>query len=191
MDGEQEARQGGEGEKGESGTGGGSVPDSSVPGSSVPGGSAPTEAERQANLERRLEESLGEFDETLMREQELLAERREAATEATAARRSGGSGGSSGTGSTFAGGAEDGGGATGGKPSTGEKISEEEARAAGRIPPDIPDASGDDIVARQLREAAMAEEDPELREKLWDEYRRYKAGQRKQEDRDQGEKTEG
>jgi hypothetical protein len=30
-------------------------------------------------------------------------------------------------------------------------------------------------VARQLREAAMKEEDPELREKLWQEYREYKA----------------
>ena len=29
---------------------------------------------------------------------------------------------------------------------------------------------------RQLREAAMAEEDPELREKLWEEYRKYKTG---------------
>ena len=43
------------------------------------------------------------------------------------------------------------------------------------IPPDVGDGSDDDIVARQLREAAMAEKDPELREKLWEEYRRYKA----------------
>lgn len=32
----------------------------------------------------------------------------------------------------------------------------------------------DDIVARQLREAAERETDPALRERLWDEYRRYK-----------------
>jgi hypothetical protein len=44
-----------------------------------------------------------------------------------------------------------------------------------RVPDDIPDASGDDVFARQLREAAMNEPDPELREKLWDEYRRYRA----------------
>ena len=43
-----------------------------------------------------------------------------------------------------------------------------------RIPEDIADARDDDIIARQLREAAMSETDPELREKLWDEYRRYK-----------------
>jgi hypothetical protein len=43
------------------------------------------------------------------------------------------------------------------------------------VPADVGDGADDDIVARQLREAAMTEEDPELREKLWDEYRRYKA----------------
>jgi hypothetical protein len=43
-------------------------------------------------------------------------------------------------------------------------------------PDDIPDGQGDDIVARQLREAAMAEQDPELKEKLWEEYKKYKKG---------------
>ena len=38
---------------------------------------------------------------------------------------------------------------------------------------DIPDAKDDDVVARQLREAALAEKDPELREALWEELRRY------------------
>ena len=42
------------------------------------------------------------------------------------------------------------------------------------IPDDIPSAQGDDIVARQLREAAQAETDPELRKKLWEEYKKYK-----------------
>jgi len=37
-------------------------------------------------------------------------------------------------------------------------------------------ARDDDVVARQLREAAEAETDPVLKEKLWDEYRRYNAG---------------
>ncbi|MCZ6880900.1 MAG: hypothetical protein O7F13_07230, partial [Gammaproteobacteria bacterium] len=41
-------------------------------------------------------------------------------------------------------------------------------------PEDIPDGSDDDIVARQLREAAENERDPVLRDKLWDEYRAYK-----------------
>ena len=47
-------------------------------------------------------------------------------------------------------------------------------RSQSRVPPDLVDASDDDIIARQLREAAMKEQDPELREKLWDEYRKYK-----------------
>ena len=41
---------------------------------------------------------------------------------------------------------------------------------------DVNDAKDDDIIARQLREAAMQETDPELKEKLWAEYRRYKRG---------------
>lgn len=49
-------------------------------------------------------------------------------------------------------------------------------RGAEAIPEDIPDAKDDDIIARQLREAAMAEDDPELKEKLWEEYRKYKKG---------------
>ena len=44
------------------------------------------------------------------------------------------------------------------------------------VPEDIPNAQGDDIVAQQLREAAAAETDPDLRAKLWDEYKKYKAG---------------
>ncbi len=44
------------------------------------------------------------------------------------------------------------------------------------VPEDIPSPQGDDIVAQQLREAAAAETDPDLREKLWDEYRKYKTG---------------
>ncbi|MEX2468584.1 MAG: hypothetical protein WD396_02400, partial [Pseudohongiellaceae bacterium] len=40
-------------------------------------------------------------------------------------------------------------------------------------PQDIPSGRDDDVVARQIREAAMSEPDPELREALWEEYRRY------------------
>ena len=63
------------------------------------------------------------------------------------------------------------GGARGGRPSPGN-------RSGLPIPEDVADGSGDDIVARQLREAAMAETDPELAKKLWDEYRDYKRKQR-------------
>ena len=43
-------------------------------------------------------------------------------------------------------------------------------------PDDLPDGSDDNLVARQLREAAEKETDPELKKKLWEEYRRYKRG---------------
>ena len=62
-----------------------------------------------------------------------------------------------------------GGGSTA-KPSLGE-LSDEEIES--RTPSDIPDLVSEDIVARQLREAALAEDDPVLRERLWEEYRKY------------------
>jgi|TARA_B110000091_G_scaffold148403_1_gene158095 hypothetical protein len=40
-------------------------------------------------------------------------------------------------------------------------------------PEDIPNGRDDDVVARQLREAAMSEPDEQLREALWQEYRNY------------------
>jgi len=42
-----------------------------------------------------------------------------------------------------------------------------------KTPDDIAVTVDDDIIARQLREAALAEQDPELRERLWEEYRKY------------------
>jgi len=51
-------------------------------------------------------------------------------------------------------------------------------RDASPVPPDIAGIEDDDIIARQLREAAMKEQDLKLREKLWDEYRKYKREQR-------------
>ena len=65
-----------------------------------------------------------------------------------------------------------GGGGNFGGDAEGPSVSPEVA--AERTPDDIPPPTYDDIVARQLREAAQAEEDPVIREKLWDEYRKYK-----------------
>ncbi len=53
-----------------------------------------------------------------------------------------------------------------------DDMSEDEVRA--RTPEDIPVTVDDDIIARQLREAALAEDDPVLRDRLWEEYRKYK-----------------
>jgi hypothetical protein len=63
----------------------------------------------------------------------------------------------------------------GGMPSNRTSPPSPPAVAAGPVPEDIEVAArDDDVIARQLREAAMKETDPELREKLWAEYRRYK-----------------
>lgn len=42
------------------------------------------------------------------------------------------------------------------------------------VPEDVGDGRSDDIVLRQIREAALREKDPVLREKLWQEYRRIR-----------------
>ena len=43
-----------------------------------------------------------------------------------------------------------------------------------RIPDDIPmDGTGEDVIARQIREAAIQEDDPMIREALWEEYRKH------------------
>jgi hypothetical protein len=42
-------------------------------------------------------------------------------------------------------------------------------------PEGTPTGVDDDVVARQLREAAETEKDPELRTRLWEEYRKYKS----------------
>ncbi len=164
-----------------------------------------TGEERREGLDRKLDSSLSEFDALILREQEILEQRRESSAAAGGgagagtAEVGGGSGGAEGGEEGAEGG--DGAGATSEARGTGgssDKPSGEEVESGegapiegseaetgevsnGRIPPDVGDGSDDDIVARQLREAAMKEEDPDLREKLWDEYRAYKFGEKKKE----------
>lgn len=67
------------------------------------------------------------------------------------------------------------GGSVGGRrdePAEIDDVTEEQIAA--RTPDDVPITVDDDIIARQLREAALTEDDPVLRERLWDEYRKYK-----------------
>jgi hypothetical protein len=68
------------------------------------------------------------------------------------------------------------GGDSGGDPGQGGLGAPGGSGAGTATPSDLPDPSGDDVVARQLREAAEAERDPELRARLWEEYRRYRGG---------------
>ena len=48
------------------------------------------------------------------------------------------------------------------------------SRNNGKIPDDIPFDDNDDVLAKQIKNAALNEVDPEKQKKLWDEYRRYK-----------------
>jgi hypothetical protein len=45
---------------------------------------------------------------------------------------------------------------------------------SGALPEDIPVANNDDAVAAQIRVAAELEKDPIKKQKLWNEYRKYK-----------------
>jgi hypothetical protein len=155
-----------------------------------------TAEDRRAQIDRRFDETFAVFDARMRKEQEAVSQER-------AAGGGYGAGGGSETGEAegegsegAAGGApgdaEQGDGASNGAGtpgSRGEPAGEQSGTQGGgggvgggakggagpnTVPADIPDGRDDDIVARQLREAAMKETDPELRERLWDEYRQYK-----------------
>ena len=135
--------------------------------------------ERKARLEKTLEESVGGFDEVLADEQ------REISTVGRNTEGFGGSGGGGGGSGRVGLGKQ----ATGGEDvegagqvaTVGRTETRPEASVAGmseeakreRTPEDIPDLVAEDIVAKQLREAALSEDDPALRERLWEEYRLY------------------
>ena len=139
-----------------------------------------TAAEQVAILDRQLEQSTSEFDGLILAEQnkqrELERERasQQSQTSAAAASAAGGGGSDGGYGSESGmGGAASGGGIAGGSIGGGRGMPPENP-AIYAPPEDIPEGRDDDVVARQLREAAMREPDPEIREKLWVEYRKYK-----------------
>lgn len=156
-----------------------------------------TRGEQVAILDAELNAGLGEYDERLLREQERVKAATPLPDEI-----SGGGGGGQGGGDGDGDGNGDGSGEEGADAEAGSDASGSGAGAAGGdqtspgsasrgagagggaqrsgsgTPPDIPDGSDDDVVARQLREAAEKETDPELKKKLWEEYRKYKKGTR-------------
>ena len=149
--------------------------------------------EQLAVLDAELMGGLGDFDEMLLREQQRV--RAEAPMTDSA---SGGSGAGSGVdgaeGSEDAGGSEGSSGEYGESGEGAEALEGEGDGSAGMggregspsqrgsrgkgVPRDIPNGDDDDVVARQLREAAEKETSPELKAKLWEEYRKYKKGTR-------------
>ncbi len=157
---------------------------------SVPEFSGQTSGEKLAQLDQELETALGEFDDMLLNEQERVAAHIPRQRESDGTEYDVQNGHSSGP---------DGGRSAGGvagehqstEPVTQESGSSVQSghssegagsgkTAESRLPPtegpkDLSEAD-DDIVARQLREAAEQETDPEVKEKLWEEYRKYKEG---------------
>jgi len=160
-----------------------------------------TDAERTAVMIGQLNGSLGEFDERLLREQDRVKANTPRADNSASG---GGSSGANGSSAGENSGAEN--GATGeGQTDQTDSASQDAGQSGessqtvgqggqssdsnrkgtsgqaspgnrGGTPDGIPDGRDDDVVARQLREAAETEQDPALKAKLWDEYRRYKAG---------------
>ena len=152
-----------------------------------------TPAEATSALDAKLGAGLGEFDQRLLVEQERVKAKASKSAGAGAGGGGGGAGAGSGTTAAGAGGGTARETATG--PSSGASGSASDGSrerpapgaaggpgggqtTASSAPPDIPDGSDDDVVARQLREAAEKETDPELKKKLWEEYRKYKKGTR-------------
>ena len=169
---------GGNGDQGEWQTSNQEIPEN-ISGSNADGGADTAEAggdDTTNAADQALTEALEELD------GEILAERAVLRENEAAVNRSAGNGSQEATAND---GAATKASSTAAVPTSGTNTPTR-GRATGRPPPpkrgdsaaaaDLPDAKDDDIIARQLREAAMQESDPELKEKLWEEYRRYKQG---------------
>ncbi|MCZ6699718.1 MAG: hypothetical protein O7D94_12365 [Planctomycetota bacterium] len=141
--------------------------------------SIPTEEEKDAALERRLTELEGDLDDLFKAKQDQL--RRDPVHQSQSASAPDAAGGASGGDRAASGSGKD-------KPERGgrAKVGQEQGAGpgvdkSGRSPgseasvtDEAPTGDGDDVVARQLREAAEKETDPVMKEKLWEEYKKYK-----------------
>lgn len=149
----------------------------------IPEVSSRTDREKVAVLDSGFNASLGEFDDMLLKEQEQIALHVPSGREGSS-----GGGTASGTGEGKSGGGGNGqknmdsGQSAKATDSTEGGVAQAPANTGNnsqsRLPPtrgskDL-SKSDDDIVARQLREAAEQETDPEVKARLWEEYRKYK-----------------
>jgi hypothetical protein len=132
------------------------------------------ETDRVAALDRQLTESLASFDEMLLKEMDKIRaasgdKMRGLAQEAAAAAR--------GIREAEESSPEESGSGDEKRQHEGESQGKDDStRLTGRGPDSS--SQDDDIVARQLREAAEKEPDPVLKEKLWKEYEEYKKSRR-------------
>lgn len=162
-------------------------------------GEAKSQAEETAELEGAFLSSLGDFDDSLLKEEEKVAARVPSQRESGSSSASGSSARTSVTGDT-------GSGESGASEELGEGTTEDQGREGqaataqsstsrsgsqgrgveqstyGAPGGNLPPPEDDDIVARQLREAAEKEPDPELKKKLWEEYWKYKGVNKKRSD---------
>jgi hypothetical protein len=156
-----------------------------------PPASSEEPADRLKTLDREFNESLSAFDEMLLKELRLIqaasAKRMKGLAEAAAeaGRRAEEKEGEAGT-AEKGGGAEksgagteqtqtsDGRGKSGDPAGAGQAAGGWGSGGTGSPPGIYTPSPDDDIVARQLREAAEKETDPELKAKLWKEYEEYK-----------------
>ena len=159
---------------------------------------AASSEERRAALDRQLNDSLRSFDARLRKEQQKIAQERDARQASVAASTASDDAAKSGSGQTAA--------APGTSTETSEKTSgsgssrtskrgeapsphagdlksgksaggsngNANSSGNGAVANERPDGNDDDVVARRLRKAAEQEADPELKDKLWKEYVEYK-----------------
>jgi hypothetical protein len=152
-----------------------------------------TQAEKTSELDGGFLTALGEFDEMLLKEEGKVAARVPSQRESGSSGQEGTGGGAGTSGETGeAGGQGEGtegeavadgrpegqpdqsGGAPGTQSSAGAGSATVDHSKYGAPGGKLPPPEDDDIVARQLREAAEKEPDPELKKKLWEEYWKYK-----------------
>ena len=176
---------------------GGAAPAGGGPGNAAAGGAngpGQTSEERQAAIDKRFSDSLGSFDAELRTEQQRVAQERDARRAAAAGSATAEGQGadksadSAGTASTEVPqedadkpGRHPGPGRAKPRDPSGDLKSEKASKKpddnagnGGSTGAGVPDGSDDDVVARRLRQAAQQETDPELKEKLWQEYIDYK-----------------
>jgi hypothetical protein len=160
-----------------------------------------TQEEKTTGLEGDFLSALGEFDEMLLKEEEKVAARVPSQRESGSSSQAGTSGGS-GTAGDAGSGQENRSGEEGTGDESGDDAVSSSGEQSGSTSGDqrksgdgsgsgagdtsidhsvygapggkLPPPEDDDIVARQLREAAEKEPDPELKKKLWEEYWKYK-----------------
>jgi len=136
-----------------------------------------TKAERIAAMDRALNGSLNKYD-------SCLTEDESSASESSSDGSSGGGGGGDGSGVTSSTAAS---GISGNEAvqvaPTAASTSDLEGvanspqgqnQSNGKLPEDIPAADNDSVLEAQIRQAAINESDPIKKERLWNEYRKYK-----------------